>query len=211
METTQTEVADNSQATGANGTPVGTGASLSSSGVPPEGVLARFETVGELESAVEKVRAEGYTEVDTYSPYPIHGMEDKLGLPPTRLPMMVLGAGLVGLVLSLSSILYLNLSIYPIIVGGKPHGAVEPLIPVVFEVVILFSALTAVFGMLGLNGLPKYGHPLFVHEGFRRVTTDGLFLFVSGTDKQFDTEKTSALLTDVGGKDTATVEGHPDA
>ena len=86
--------------------------------------------------------------------------------------------------LSASGMLYLNVSVYPLVTGGKPYGAVEPLVPILFEATVLFAALAAVAGLLALSGLPKLDHPLFAHSDFARVTNDGFFVLIDGRDRQ---------------------------
>ena len=87
---------------------------------------------------------------------------------------------------------------YPLNIGGKPTWSLPAFVPPAFEVTILFSALTAVFGMFALNRLPTWNHPLFNSKRFERVTDDRFFIVIECQDPQFDMTKTQKLLEDSG-------------
>ncbi len=169
------------------------------------GLLAEFSNPGELVEAVEAVRREGYTRIDTFSPFPIHGMDHAMGLPPSKLGYIVIGGGLTGCALAFLMQWYMGagpqigglwteLQSYALNISGKPLFAIEPSVPIAFELTILLSALGAVGGMLALNGLPKPYNPLFYSERFGRASDDGFFLHVAEADKQFDQTGTAAML-----------------
>jgi Protein of unknown function (DUF3341) len=170
------------------------------------GVIASFEGPELLLQATARARLAGYQRLDVFSPFPIHGMSKALGLRPSPLPWMVLGGGLFGAALALAGMLYINTIEYPIVVGGKPHGALEPLIPITFEVCVLFAALTAVFGMFLLNGLPRLHHPLFREESFAKATDDRFFLTIDASDPRFELQETMGFLESLGGKPVLRVE-----
>ncbi|MDX1530948.1 MAG: DUF3341 domain-containing protein [Rhodothermales bacterium] len=162
------------------------------------GLLAEFENPGELVHAVEAVREAGYTRVDTFTPFPIHGMDKAMGLSPSKLGYIVIGGGLTGCALAFLMQWWMGAVDYPLNISGKPLFAIEPSVPIAFELTILFSALGAVAGMLALNGLPKPYNPLFYSTRFTRATDDGFFLQVSALDGRFDRGETAALLRDLG-------------
>ena len=170
------------------------------------GMLARFPSADMLTDAVTDLRQQGYRKLDAFSPFPIHGLSKKLGLGRSPLPPLVFVAGALGLLLALGGILYLNVIEYPLITGGKPYGAVQPITPILFEVMILFAALATVGGLLKFTGLPFFGHPLLKTSDFRRVTSDGFFLFVDARDDQFDVSETRRILDALGGRQTQPVE-----
>jgi len=170
------------------------------------GVIASFEGPESLLEATMQARMAGYERLDAFSPFPIHGISEALGLRRSPLPWMVLGGGLVGIGLALGGMLYINVFEYPIVVGGKPHGALEPLLPITFEVSLLFAALTAVLGMFYLNGMPLLHHPLFRLEGFARTTDDGFFLTIDASDPRFEFKETMGFLESLGGKSVMRVE-----
>ena len=174
------------------------------------GLLAEFSDPGALVHAVEGLREEGYTELDTFTPFPIHGMDRAMGLPVSKLGFMVfVGAitgGLLGVFLQWYTSAgpqpfdgwFTSLQGYPINISNKPLFAWESSVPIIFELTILFSALTAVGGMLALNGLPKPYNPLFNSDRFGRATDDAFFLHVSTRDGAFDRARTGGLLRDLG-------------
>ncbi|MFN3595806.1 MAG: DUF3341 domain-containing protein [Rubricoccaceae bacterium] len=162
------------------------------------GLLAEYSDPGALYDAVKRLRKQGYTRLDTFSPFPIHGMDRAMGLGPSLLGYIVFGMGLTGLLLGLALIYWTSAIDYPINISNKPLFAIESSTPVLFEITVLFSALGAVGGMLALNGLPKPYNPLFHSERFARATDDGFFLLVQANDRSFDPERTAEALREAG-------------
>jgi hypothetical protein len=158
------------------------------------GVIAEFGDVDGVLAAAEKIRDAGYTQWDVHTPFPVHGMDHAMGIRPTILPWLVLIAGLTGMAAGLLLQWYANVWAYPFFISGKPLISLPAWIPVTFELTILFSALTAVFGMLGLNGLPRLYNPLFNSVRFRRVTNDRFFIVIDAADPIFDRETTDDFL-----------------
>jgi hypothetical protein len=162
------------------------------------GLLAEFPDPGALYEAAKEVRSAGYRHFDVHSPFPIHGMDRAMGLGNSKVGYVALGGGITGALLGLWLQWWMNAIDYPIIVSGKPFFAVEPSVPVIFELTILFSAFGAVAGMLALNGLPRPYNPLFYSRRFLRVTDDGFFLHIAASDEQFDQEETASFLRRIG-------------
>jgi hypothetical protein len=160
----------------------------------PALLLAEFDTPQAVVDAAKKVRDAGYKNWDTHTPYPIHGMDAAMGLRDTPLGIMVFLAGLTGCSLGVAMIIGLNGIDYPIVVGGKPPDAIPSMIPIMFELTILFSALTAVFGMFGINKLPRHHHPIFSSDRFAAASDDKFFISIEASDLQFDLKKTRELL-----------------
>jgi len=159
--------------------------------------MAEFENEHDLLHAAEKVRDAGYTKTDAFTPFPVHGIDHALGIKPTILPFIVLGAGLTGLCTALLMQWWMNGVDYKYIISGKPFGITPASIPVSFELTILFSAFTSVLGMLALNGLPKFSNPVFTNPKFDRATDDRFFLYVDSTDKYYNRESVRELLSSV--------------
>ncbi|MGB3544242.1 DUF3341 domain-containing protein [Rubrivirga sp.] len=162
------------------------------------GLLAEFSDPGALVHAIEGLRERGYTQLDTYSPFPIHGMDRAMGLPVSKLGFMVFGGGLLGGFLGWALQWWTSEVDYAINISNKPLFAWESSVPVMFELTILFSALTAVGGMLALNGLPRPYNPLFNSERFSRATDDAFFVHVSVRDDSFSRSTTASDLDDLG-------------
>ena len=164
------------------------------------GLLAEFETPGELVHAANVVREKGFTKWDCYSPFPVHGLDGAMGLRDTRLPWVVLLGGLTGCATAILMQWWMNAVDYPLIVSGKPLFSLPANIPVAFELTILFSALAAFVSMFLFNGLPRFFHPTFHSERFRQVTNNRFFISIEAVDPRFDVEQTEALMRSVGSK-----------
>jgi len=156
--------------------------------------LAEYETPDAIIHAAEKVRDAGYEKWDVHSPYPLHGMDPAMGLEDSRLGWIVLACGLTGVSLAVLRIQWMNGVDYPLVIGGKPPDAYPSMVPIMFELTALLSAFGSVFGMLGLNQLPRHHHPVFNSERFDQSSHDKFFISVEVEDKKFDATKTKELL-----------------
>lgn len=165
---------------------------------PVYGVLAEFNTPGELVKAARRVKEAGYTRFDCYSPFPVHGIDEAMGIRRTILPLLVFGGGLTGLFLGLLLQWYLNAWNWKWNIGGTPTWSLPANIPIGFETTILLSVFTTFFGMWTLNRLPQVWHPFFRLDRFVKVTDDAFFLGVEAADNKFDASGTSQLLRDAG-------------
>jgi mono/diheme cytochrome c family protein len=162
------------------------------------GLLAEFDTPGALIAAADKVRSAGYTKWDCYSPFPVHGIDQAMGIRRTILPLLVFMAGLGGLGGGLLLQWWANSWEWPWIVSGKPFFSLPANIPITFEGTVLLSVFAAFFGMWGLNKLPQHWHPFFKKDRFRRVTDDRFFIGIEAADKVFQRGKAQALLEEAG-------------
>ncbi len=162
------------------------------------GLLAEYTHPGALIRAAQAVRAAGYKHFDTHSPFPIHGMDRAMGLGQSKVGYITLIGGITGLALATWLQWWTSAVDYPINISGKPFFAIEPSIPIMFELTVLFSALAAVSGMLLLNGLPRPYNPLFYSRNFGRVTDDAFFLHIAASDPAFDLKVSEALLREAG-------------
>ena len=161
-------------------------------------VLAEFDGPDALVAAAARIRDEGFRRWDAHSPFPVHGLERAMGIRPTVLPWLVLGAGIAGAAAALLLQWWTNAVDYPFLVSGKPYFSLPANIPVTFELVVLFAALAAFGGALVLNELPRFAHPLFTIRRFRRATTDGFFISIEASDPKFEPEAARQLLESVG-------------
>ena len=170
------------------------------------GVLAEFANPAELLHAAQNLHDLGYRKFETWSPFPIHGMDDAMGLNGSKVPWLTLGGGLTGLSIGLLLQWWSGSVEYPLVIGGKPYFAWQFATPVTFELSILLSAFGTVFGMFGLNLMPRPYHPLDKVPGFKRVTDDKFFLSIEVSDPLFDLESTQNLLKELGGTELTVVE-----
>jgi len=164
----------------------------------PGVLLAEFETADALLDAAAKLRDAGFTKWDAHSPFPVHGLDEAMGVRTTSLSWFVFGAGLCGLGGALLLQWWMNAVDYRYIISGKPFFSLPANIPVAFELTILVSAVAAFLGMLIFNGLPQLYNILFTSERFRRVSVDRFFISVESGDPRFEAERTAALLTSLG-------------
>jgi hypothetical protein len=170
------------------------------------GLMAEFESPGELLTAARSAREEGYVRMDAYTPYPMHELTEALGLRPTKLPWVVLAGGIIGCGAALGMMWFSATIHYPINVGGRPLASWPMFIPITFELTVLFASLFAVFGMLGMNGLPMPYHPVFNAPRFALASRDRFFLCIESRDPQFELGKTSRMLADLGARVVSEVE-----
>lgn len=162
------------------------------------GLMAEFLTPEEIVAAARRARQAGYRALDAYTPYPVEGLSAELGVRRTRLPFIVLVSGLVGAAVGFFMQYYSIGVDYPLNVGGRPYNSWPAYMPITFEVMVLVAALSAVFGMLFLNGLPEPYHPVFHVERFVRASQDRFFLCIEATDPRFDRVETEAFLASLG-------------
>ena len=174
---------------------------------------AVFGVVGVFDRPEDLVRAGrelhhtlGYTKIDAYSPFPIHGIDDAIGVPGSKLGPIVFACGLFGLANAIFMIWYTNGVDYPLVIGGKPLFAWEFSVPVMFELTVLLSAFGAVFGMLALNKLPTFYHPTFKLRDFAGVTDDKFMLVIEASDPKFNAEEVRKALAAAGATTTEVVE-----
>jgi hypothetical protein len=158
------------------------------------GLMAEFETAQQLLDATRRARQEGYGVMDAYTPYPVEGLADELGLPRTRVPFVVLVAGLVGAGAGFF-MQYWSMAVdFPFNVGGRPPNSWPVFIPITFEVMVLVAAFAALFGMFFLNGLPQPHHAVFNVPRFVHASQDRFFLCIEATDPRFDRDGTRQFL-----------------
>jgi hypothetical protein len=170
------------------------------------GLLAEYTNVDSIFRAARAVRRAGFSRWDVHSPLPLHGIDHAMGIKPTILPWIVLAMGLTGLATAIGLQWYCNAFDYKFLISGKPIWSFPANVPIMFELTVLFSAYTAVFGMLGLNGLPRLHNPLFKHDRFRRATSDRFFVVIDASDPKFDEAQTTRLLQDAGATAVERVE-----
>jgi len=169
------------------------------------GVMAEFDDPNALVQATRAAHDAGYRFMDAYSPFPIEELHEALGSHPSGLALIVLIGGLFGCLGGFAVQYWISASAYPINVGGRPFNSWPAFIPVTFECTILVAALSAVFGMLALNGLPMPYHSVFNVPRFALASRNRFFLCIEARDPLFDVEATRHFLETLNPREVSTV------
>lgn len=158
------------------------------------GLMAEFDEPETLLAAAERAHDAGYRDMDAYTPLPIEGLAEAIGFRRTLIEKIVFVAGCLGATGGFTLCWWMTVVAYPHIVAGRPLNSWPAYVPITFESMVLVSCLTAVIGMLMLNGLPQPYHPLFNVKEFERASCDRFFLCIEATDPKFQFEDTRAFL-----------------
>jgi len=168
--------------------------------------MAEFDNPENLLVAAKRAYQEGYRRMDAYSPFPIEGLAEAIGFHKNRLPLIVLLGGVFGCLAGYGLLYYAEVMDYPLNIGGKPFHSWPAFIPITFETTVLFAALSAVLGMLALNGLPMPYHPVFNVPRFALASRDRFFLCIEARDPKFDLAATKQFLESLGPQEVSEVE-----
>ena len=162
-------------------------------------------------AAVRSLRSEGFDVGDVHTPFPVHGLEEALGLRPTRLAWATLVGGLLGGSLKLFFEIWVHVVDWPMNIGGKPDASIPALIPVTFEITVLVAAFATLgalfvrrrlFPRLRPERPPRQPHP--------RVTDDRFVVLVMERDASFSPQRFRALCAAVAPEEVIeTGVGHP--
>jgi hypothetical protein len=169
------------------------------------GLLAQFGSPHDVVEAARRVREAGYRRTDAFSPYPIEELWEELEFR-SPLPRLVLAGGLFGLIAGWALQYWASVIEYPLNVGGRPLNSWPAFIVPAFEMTILCAAVTAVLGMLWLNGLPEPYHPVFNVPGFALASRDQFFILIAADDPRFDPVETRKFLEGLGARAVSEVE-----
>jgi len=161
---------------------------------PIYGLMAEFLTPTDLVEAAQHTHDAGYRKLDGYSPFPIEGLSEAIGFHHDNVPLIVLVGAILGGLGGYLMQYWISVISYPINVGGRPYHSWPSFIIITFEMTVLFGGLSAVFGMLALNGLPMPYHPVFNVPRFNSATRDRFFLCIEATDPKFDRVGTRQFL-----------------
>jgi len=174
--------------------------------LPLHGLMAEFRTPDELLRAAATAHDAGYKHMDAYSPLPISGLEEAIGVRRPWMSRIVLIGGIAGGLTGYLMQWWISAVDYPINVGGRPYHSWPAFIPVTFELTILFGAFAAVMGMLVLNNLPQPYHPVFNVPRFRLASRNRFFLCIEASDPRFDLQRTREFLESLSPEEVTEVE-----
>ena len=172
-----------------------------------QGILAEFADPHALIKGAEAVRDAGYKVFDCHSPFPIHGMDQAMGLKRSPMGFIVAVGAFIGAATGLGLQGWASTYAYPLVISGKPLFSWQAYIIITFALFVLVGAITAVFGMLGLNKLPRLHHPVFYSDNFKKASDDGFFMSIEASDTQFDPDQTRRFLESIGGSNVEVLEG----
>jgi len=170
------------------------------------GVMGEFDTPEQLVAAAKKTREAGYKHVEAYTPFPIEGLSEHIGFRWTAVPLITLMGGIAGALTGFGLQYWCSAITYPLNIGGRPLNSWPAFIPVTFELTVLFSAISAVVGMIALNKLPQPHHPVFHVERFSHASTDKFFLCIEARDPQFNLAESARFLQHLNAKHVTEVK-----
>ena len=163
-----------------------------------QGVIAEFNGTGALLEAAKRVRDAGYQAFDCHSPFPIHGMDDAMGLGRSGLGWVIGLIGFSGVGIAIWMQWWTSTVDYRFVISGKPFFSFQAYVPITFGLGVLFGAIAAVFGMFHFNRLPRWHHPVFASDYFKKASDDGFFVSIEAPDEKFDEVQTIEFLKSIG-------------
>jgi len=169
------------------------------------GVVAEFVTPDGLLSACRRAHAAGYRRMDAYTPFPIEEIAEAIGFEKTQVPLLTLVGGILGGLSGFGLQYWVHVSAFPLNIGGRPLNSWPSFIVITFEMTVLFAGISAVVGMLALNGLPQPYHPIFNHPRFSAASRDRFFLCIEAADPRFELAETTRFLQATDAVDVAEV------
>jgi hypothetical protein len=169
------------------------------------GLMAEFETAGELVDAARRTKEAGFKKFDAYTPFPIHELDDAMDLHDNRVALFTLIGGLIGAASGFGLCSWVEAVALPLNIGGRPFISAPMFIPITFEMTVLFGGLTAAISMIMMNGLPSPYHPVFNVERFADASRSKFFLCIESEDPKFDRIATAGFLESLGPEEIAEV------
>ena len=169
------------------------------------GLMAEFETAGELVDAARRTKEAGFKKFDAYTPFPIHELDDAMDLHDNRVSLFTLIGGLFGCIGGFSLASWVEAVALPLNIGGRPFISAPMYIPITFECTVLVGGLTAAISMIIMNGLPSPYHPVFNVERFADASRSKFFLCIESDDPNFDRLATAGFLESLGPEEIAEV------
>lgn len=161
-----------------------------------------FDSPDAIKHAAEKASEFGFKKYDVHTPYPLHGMNKAMKLPPSKLGYVALVVGLSGALAALLLMFWMSAIDYPIVIGGKPLFSFPAYVPVMFEITVLSASIATVLTMLFVFfKLPNNAHPLHGTEYMQKVSSDKYGISIQAEDEKFDEKIVIKFLEDCNAKE----------
>ena len=164
-------------------------------------LMAMFDKPSDILHVAEDIRDMEIKKFDTYTPFPIHGMDKAMGLKDSKLAWLSLAGGLTGVSIGFALQIWTSAFDYKIVVSGKELMSLPAFLPVSFELTILLTAFATVFGMFAINNLPQLYSTEFNHSKFDKVTDNKFFVSIDSRDPKFDKENLIKIINKNNGKE----------
>jgi hypothetical protein len=158
------------------------------------GIAGIFLTEDSVVNAARKVREAGYAKLEALSPYPIHAMEEACGIKRSAIPYVTFGAGCVGLLAALALTYYTSVVDWALNIGGKPFFSLPAFVPIMFELTVLFAALSSVGAFFYFCGMPKKTVPPIDKD----LTCSKFAIFIPENDEGYNYERIEKMLKELG-------------
>lgn len=155
--------------------------------------IGMFDNEHDTLAAIRASRRRGFKIVDVHGPYAVHGLEDAMGLQPSRLPWVVFAMGLAAAALKVWFEFWTTAVDWPVNVGGKPFNSLPAFVPVTFEVMVLGAGVTAVLAFLIVCRLFPGKRAALPVDG---VTDDRFAVILEETDSTFDAADAARMFRD---------------
>ena len=169
--------------------------------------MGTYASPDELVEAGKKIYGMGYRKLDSMTPFPVHGIDEAIGIPRSKIGWIVICFGMLGLLTAQALIYYVGVINYPLVIGGKPLFDFTFTVPVTFELTVLFSGIATTVCIFALNGLPRLYHPSMNYRNAHRTSDDQFVLIVEADDPMFEPQKTANDLRAAGAGEVEVVEG----
>jgi hypothetical protein len=166
------------------------------------GVIAVFDTPEAVKNATARLRQQGYRVLETYTPYPVEGL-DRIIHPRSQrfLPRLMFAAAVVGAAWAYWIQYWDEALNYPLNVGGRPYNSWPAFIVSTFEFMLLAAIAAGFFGMLAASGLPRLYHPVFEASAFARASRDRFVVCIGATDPRFDASVVRREFEELGAEE----------
>jgi hypothetical protein len=161
---------------------------------PLRGVLALYADPDSLLAAASRVREHGFRNVDAYTPYPVHGLSEALGIRKSWVPYVTLVTGISGAALGLLFQIWASAIDWPINIGGKPYVSLPAFIPITFEAGVLLGGTMTLAALLIACGLPNFRAPILDRD----LTNDRFGLFIPDAGPDWNDSRAIQFLQSTG-------------